>query len=160
MQYSEKNNILDFSSKSDGIPKPMLEIITVFYLLAALAVAFTIVLWVIEGFNVFFFVIGLIITVFFVFLGTKILRAAIKKDYITIDGDCIDSYASGLGKKNWHIEFVDSSRKTYSIITSSKKKHRILAGDRLYVYCPSDADFIVKDGVYEIQQYYGYERHA
>lgn len=81
--------------------------------------------------------------------------------YITIDGICTDAQAKGiLHHKTWQITIEDiNSKDIYSFNTAFRKKHRILPGDRLYIYLPDDNMVVENDGVLDIISYYGYEIH-
>ena len=104
---------------------------------------------------------GLILSAVIAVYWYVLLKKFCNKKYVTVDGICTDARAKGiLRHKTWQVIIEDlNSKDTYSFSTSFRKKHRILPGDRLYIYLPDDNMVVENDGVLDIMSYYGYEIH-
>ena len=92
--------------------------------------------------------------------GTYLYISFRKGHYKTLDGVCIDSYEKGIpGRRYRTIVFCTADNTTWSFSVPAAKPHRILPGDKIYVYAPNDAGYLENDGVRQLVGSYGYERH-
>ena len=108
----------------------------------------------------FLTVIGLILIAV---LGTYVVilyRTYSSGNYDYVDGVCIDAHKAGWRRQYWQIIIADNENNTYSVKTMVKRRYRILPGDKVVVYVPKGLEITENgDGIYEINELYGFMRH-
>ena len=103
------------------------------------------------------FGLGLFAIVFL--FATNMLYTFAMKKYTVFDGVVIDSYGKGMLKwRKLEIVFAADDNETYSFSTKNFR-FRLLAGDRVSVYCPEDTMIDDVNGVNVITSYYAFARH-
>lgn len=81
-----------------------------------------------------------------------------KGNYKTLAGLCISSDIAGYRRQLRHIVIEDKRDNTrYSFDISSKKKDKIVTGDKVVLYIPSNLPLYQRNGAYAVTSYYAYE---
>ncbi len=108
----------------------------------------------------FITIIGLILIAILGAYAAMLYRTYSTGNYDYIDGVCIDAHKAGWRKQYWQMIIADNENNTYSVNTIVKRKYRILPGDKVVVYVPKGLEVAENgDGIYEINELYGFMRH-
>lgn len=108
----------------------------------------------------FITIVGLLLIAILGAYAVILYRTYSSGNYDYVDGVCIDAHKSGWRKQYWQMIIADSENNTYSIKTMVKRQYRILPGDKVVVYVPKGLQITENgDGIYEINELYGFMRH-
>ena len=108
----------------------------------------------------FLAIIGLILIAILGAYAAILYRTYSTGNYDYVDGICIAAHKAGWRKQYWQIIIADNENNTYSVNIIAKRKHRIFPGDKVIVYVPKGLEITENDnGIYEINELYGFMRH-
>ena len=153
------NRIIAFIGKVFSVPPVLLKNCGKVYLSGIFILLFTIIGTVTFKMTASFLLCGLGLAIAVFIMASHMLYMFTSNRYTVYDGLVIDSYPTGVLKwRALEVLFATVENDTYSFQVK-EKRFRLLPGDKVTIYCPTNAFIDDKNGVNVIANYFAFTRH-